>query len=140
MNKKRLILTILAISVLLLPALPVYADEGPRHRPGGRGGFGVHGELTAVSDDSITVLVDKGMGAARDAEELTIKVTDETKLCEWTEDGSVPLEDLGALAAGDAVGVKGRVVDEEFIAMHVVKNPPENPPENPRGKPPEPAS
>ena len=124
---------VLAVLVLAMAATPVLADKtsnGPGEwqiKPAEQYRwrmsstiFSLVGTVTAVGEDSITVLVQAGNRNVKDyvGLELTLLIDDHTKVMQWTDEGSVPVT-LADVQVDDAVNVHGKVVEGVYTAMRI---------------------
>jgi len=82
--------------------------------------FSLVGAVTAVGEDSITVLVHAGNRNVKDyvGLELTLLVDEDTKYMQWTEEGSVPAS-LAEVMVDDYVNVHGKVLEGVYTAKRI---------------------
>lgn len=140
--KKRALVVTLVVVVILVSALPAWADFGVPPAPPGNGPvtgrfqhrnvvnrwqtatgqqyFALVGIVTAVDAEAITVEVHNGNRFVKPflGEELTIQLAETTVYQKWTENGCVTatFEDV---AVDGAVSIRGTVEDEVFTASTV---------------------
>lgn len=101
--KAKYVLVVMLVVAMLGSVAIAYADEGGPPPEGQRPPRGLGGEVTAVSDNSLTLLT-------RDDETVVVNVSDETRvrLMESGSEGS-----LSDIEVGDKVQVRGRRNDED---------------------------
>lgn len=112
--KKKLALLFLVTLISLLATTPAFAARG-RGGGGRQQNFSLVGNITAIDNDSITVLAlnDRFAGQV-----LEIQVTDSTSFMQWTPDGRLPIT-FDDIAVGDSTNIKGIMANGEFIASQV---------------------
>ncbi len=103
----RWILIALTSLTLLGNVSTAFAQED--NPPQGRRG-GVRGEVTAVSDTTLTV-------AARNGQSVTVNVTDETKILLLASDGEGGLADI---QVGDWIGVRGSKSEDGSLQARLI--------------------
>ena len=107
--KRSLLIVALA---LLMTVTPVLAASTGKI-------FTVLGTIAALTDDGITVAVVDANKLVRPyiGDELDVVVNTSTVCYAYAIDGSNVLIECGAIAVGNTVNVRGRVVNDVFIAQ-----------------------
>ncbi len=133
---KRVMLPLFVLMALLLavtPALAAAAGDQNQHknqfrnRVGGQpqallGGqsFSLTGTISALGENSITVLVYNGSRLVKPyiGQDLIVLVTQNTRYRQWAPGGCTPIT-FGDLQVGDTTSVEGKVSGDVFTAQRV---------------------
>jgi len=109
------LLLVVMLSVGAAPALAANADAAKRGTL-----LDLSGEITAISDTSITVQVVSGSAVVRPylRKELVIQVTDSTRFLQKVPDSTITIE-FGDLVVGDKVSVQGSVKNSVWTATRI---------------------
>ena len=108
--RKKLALLALAALITLVTATPVLAALDGGGQP-----FSLVGTITAIGADTITV---EALNYRFVGQELTVKVTGDTRFFEWTADGPLPII-FDDVDVGDSTNMKGTMPDGVFVASQV---------------------
>jgi riboflavin synthase alpha subunit len=117
-TQKAIAIPLLALTVLGGGAMLGYAqlsnadtEDSPRMGMGMRG-EGVHGEITAINGETITILGKDGETYTVDASDALVK--------KFTSSEGMEDINVDTLAVGDEIGVRGEVDDTSVVASHIM--------------------
>lgn len=115
---KKLFSVLLLVVMLSVGAAPAFAANADAAKRGTL--FNLSGEITAISDTSITVQVVSGSAVVRPylSKELVIQVTDSTRFLRKVPDSTITIE-FDDLVVGDKVSVQGSVKTSVWTATRI---------------------
>jgi len=119
---KKLLISLLVVTVLLASAMPAMAARGPQPPIRNRGGwFTLTGFITAIDGTTVTVRVVGGNPVAHPVigQAVAIQTTAQTRFLLKNADGTTTPITLGDLEVGQGVSVQGVLTNEAWTANRI---------------------